>query len=94
MVSVVAKLGARLKCNVIPFTAKTEVAEVSSKDEKLISEIKELKKELDLARRHFDFQVNFDLIDADIYHINSLEARYSYLIKIAKRNRVDAFSST
>lgn len=94
MVSVVAKLGDHLRCNAVSFTSKLATREATPQEDVLICEINEIKRQIDIARRHFDLQLNFDLIDSDIYQLNALEAQFSYLIKKAKRDKTTAFSIT
>lgn len=92
MVGIATRITELFHCNVIPFTDKKVKQEQALNRDALIKEIIDLKRELIAARSHFDWQTNFELIEADIFHINELEARYSYLIKQAKRENVQAFS--
>ncbi len=50
----------------------------------LMQEIQLTKQELDTAYSHFENVVDPDLISSSIYHINSIQDRYKYLIKQLK----------
>ena len=50
----------------------------------LKAEIDMTKTELETAYSHFENVVDPDLISSSIYHINSIQERYKYLIKLLK----------
>ena len=50
----------------------------------LIEEIKLTKLELETAYSHFENVIDPDLISSSIYHINSIQERYKYLMKLVK----------
>lgn len=50
----------------------------------LIEEINLTKLELETAYSHFENVVDPDLISSSIYHINSIQERYKYLLKLLK----------
>ena len=50
----------------------------------LREEIKLTKVELETAYSHFENVVDPDLISSSIYHINSIQERYKYLLKLLK----------
>ncbi len=50
----------------------------------LLVEMQSVKAQLDQARSSFELQTNLDLIESNIYEIESLEVRYNYLIKQAR----------
>jgi len=50
----------------------------------LKAEINTTKAELDAAYSHFENVVDPDLISSSIYHINSVQERYKYLMKLIK----------
>ena len=50
----------------------------------LKAEINMTKAELDAAYSHFENVVDPDLISSSIYHINSIQERYKYLMKLIK----------
>lgn len=53
----------------------------------ITTEINQLRLQISVVQSHFDVQTNFDLIDSNIHELDSLEKRYTYLIKEAKRRR-------
>lgn len=50
----------------------------------LKEELNLTKAELDAAYSHFENVVDPDLISSSIYHINSIQERYKYLMKLIK----------
>ena len=50
----------------------------------LKAEINMTKAELETAYSHFENVVDPDLISSSIYHINSIQERYKYLMKMVK----------
>ncbi|MBO5353747.1 MAG: DUF2508 family protein [Lachnospiraceae bacterium] len=50
----------------------------------LKTEIDMTKAELETAYSHFENVVDPDLISSSIYHINSVQERYKYLMKLLK----------
>jgi len=50
----------------------------------LKAEIDMTKAELETAYSHFENVVDPDLISSSIYHINSIQERYKYLMKMVK----------
>lgn len=50
----------------------------------LKAELDMTKAELDTAYSHFENVVDPDLISSSIYHINSIQERYKYLLKLLK----------
>lgn len=59
-------------------------------DEQLISEIHRLSEALTLAYERFELQCDNDLVEATIYEIEALKARYRYLLAIAKQKKLKA----
>ncbi len=57
-------------------------------DEQLISEIHRLSNALTLAYERFELQCDSDLVEATIYEIESLKARYRYLLAIAREKNL------
>jgi hypothetical protein len=51
----------------------------------LIAEIESVKQNLDLVSSRFDFQSDPDLVEACIYEMQALAARYRYLTREARR---------
>ena len=58
--------------------------------DKILLELAEVKNQLEHAQLLFNSQTNLDLIDSFIYQIDSLEAKYNYLIKEARKKRKEA----
>lgn len=56
----------------------------------LKAEINLTKAELDAAYSHFENVVDPDLISSSIYHINSVQERYKYLMKLIKTVEAEA----
>jgi hypothetical protein len=56
----------------------------SEKEEELIRNIIKAKKELEIARRNFEYAKSQDLVDYYIYQIKANQAKIDYLIKLAK----------
>ena len=50
----------------------------------LIEDIHHTLKEMDAAYSRFELTIDSDLVDAAIYEINSLSAKYRYLLRLAK----------
>lgn len=48
-------------------------------------DLEDIKKQLDSVKSRFEMQSDSDLVDACIYEINSLQAHYNYLLKLAKQ---------
>ena len=44
-----------------------------------------IKKQLEIAKNRFENESDSDLVDSCIFEINSLQAKYRYLLKLAKQ---------
>lgn len=75
----------------IPFVKAKETQKENLSRDEILLELRETSKQIAAARCRFDHETNFDLIDSDIMEMDSLEKRYSYLIKRAKREKIAAF---
>ena len=64
-------------------TALVEKSEVQ-KEEELIRNIVMAKRDLEFARRNFEYAKSNDLVDYYIYQIKANQAKIDYLIKLAK----------
>lgn len=77
-------------------TARSILKGNSSKDDqfakKLLSDIREVCRDMELAESRFENESNSDLIDSCIFEQESLKARYSYLIKCAKEHGISCNS--
>lgn len=54
----------------------------------LLSQIAEIKLRMDTASSHFDSESDPDLIEASIYELKSLSARYRYLLREARKQGI------
>lgn len=88
MVGVIARLNQIIRCKESDFTEAKVVEQQYEARKTLLEEISVIQREIRSAQSHFDFQTDFELIEADIFHINELEARYGFLIKKAKREKI------
>jgi vacuolar-type H+-ATPase subunit B/Vma2 len=61
---------------------------VNEDDEQLINEIHRLSEALALAYERFELHSDNDLVEATIYEIEALKARYRYLLAIAKEKNL------
>ena len=68
---------------------KKEVTKILCEDKNshinILKEIEQVKVLLEQANIEFNSQINSDLIESCIYNIESLETRYNYLIKEARK---------
>lgn len=58
--------------------------------EKILADIRDVRREIDVAYSRFKIASDSDLIDAAIYDIEALNARHRYLIRLAKANSIEA----
>lgn len=54
----------------------------------LLSDIRDVERQLHAANLRFQSAQDNDLVEASIYEIKSLDARYRYLIKLAKSKKM------
>ena len=57
-------------------------------DERLLSDIREIGLQMEAAKARFENFSDSDLLEASIYELQSLNARYRYLIKLAKERNM------
>ena len=57
-------------------------------DISLLCEIERVKSNLETVAAHFDFESDPDLVDACIYEMKSLNSRYRYLLREAKKSGI------
>ncbi|MDR3344037.1 MAG: YaaL family protein [Oscillospiraceae bacterium] len=67
-----------------PFARQEE----KSEEENLLEDIRAVCRQMDAARARFEMEQDEDLVEASIYELESLKARYRYLIKRAKREKL------
>ena len=85
MVATINKMGYAIRCKFQHLTVRNNCEVETVERENMLKDINKIKLEIKAARSHFDFQTDFELIEADIYHLNELESRYNYLIKESKK---------
>ena len=57
---------------------------------RLIQDIREVRQQLEAAHAFFALETDEDLLDAAIYQREALQARYRYLLRLAKVNNTVA----
>ena len=57
-------------------------------DKKIINEMREVKKEIRSVQSRFNLFSDEELVDSTIYEENALNARYAYLLAIARKSNV------
>ncbi|HZJ78253.1 MAG TPA: DUF2508 family protein [Clostridia bacterium] len=67
---------------------KDKEQEKNESDIKIIEDIRNICRMLESAYTRFQFEEDEDLVEATIYEIESLKARYRYLIRKAKEKKI------
>ena len=67
-----------------PFVRQEE----KTSDDALLEDIRSICRQMDAARARFEMEQDEDLVEASIYELESLKARYRYLIKRAKKEKL------
>lgn len=72
------------------FDGKTDIVPKNDMEsnERLLDDIREIARQLEVAKAKFEFESDGDLIEATIYEMEALNARYRYLIKLAKARQI------
>lgn len=71
------------------FGRKSDKNEIEvNAEEQLLTEIREVCRLIDNAYNRFEFEEDTDLIESNIYEIQSLKARYRYLLRVAKEHNI------
>ncbi|MDD6219367.1 MAG: DUF2508 family protein [Clostridia bacterium] len=65
-----------------------------TREEKLLEDIRTLKREMDAAYMRFEYCDDEDLVEAAIFELESLKRRYHRLIKIAKEENIESSDIT
>ena len=52
--------------------------------DQLIEDIRDVRRQLESVHSYFALETDEDLLDAAIYHREALEARYRYLLRLAR----------
>ncbi len=61
-----------------------------SESESLLNEIYRINHALELAYERFELQKDSDLVEATIFEIEALKARYRYVLGLAKQQNISA----
>lgn len=56
--------------------------------EKLLSDIRQVSRLINEAYERFEYESDSDLVEAAVYELESLKARYRYLIRLAKKSDI------
>jgi len=59
-------------------------------ENRLIQDIREVRRQLEAAYAFFALETDEDLLDAAIYQREALQARYRYLLRLARENNTVA----
>jgi len=65
-------------------------ARPTGEQEKLIGELREVRRQLEGNYAFFALEADEDLLDAAIYQREALQARYRYLLRLARENKAVA----
>lgn len=63
-------------------------SEAQQQNEEIISEIYRLSQALERAYQRFELQSDSNLVDATIFEIEAIKARYRYMLCIAKEKNI------
>jgi|GEM_PF-2009871 len=63
-------------------------------DQRLLQDIRRVCRMIDDAYARFQMQADDDLVEASIYEIEALKARYRYLLRLAKNKNVTCNTCT
>lgn len=75
------------KFRIIPGKSMKATAEDNS-EVKLLKEIKDVCRQIENAYASFEYEQDEDLVEAAIYELEALKARYRYLLRIAKAQKI------
>lgn len=67
---------------------KLRTKETETSEQKLLNEIREVCRKIETAYENFGYEQDDDLVESTIYEIESLKARYRYLLRLAKTQNV------
>ncbi|MBQ2774316.1 MAG: DUF2508 family protein [Clostridia bacterium] len=65
-----------------------------SREEKLLEDIRALKREMDAAYQRFEYGDDEYLVEAAIYELEALKRRYHRLLKMAKEENIESSDLT
>lgn len=72
---------------------KLRAKETETPEQKLLNEIREVCRKIETAYENFGYEQDDDLVEASIYEIEALKARYRYLLRLAKSQNVTGEAS-
>ena len=72
---------------------KLRAKESETPEQKLLNEIREVCRKIETAYENFGYEQDDDLVEAAIYEIEALKARYRYLLRLAKSQNVTSEAS-
>lgn len=61
----------------------------NSDEESILSQMRELREQIRLARLQFDQAIEPEIIEACVFEINALQARYAYFLRLAREMDLD-----
>lgn len=67
---------------------KLRTKETETPEQKLLNEIREVCRKIEAAYENFSYEQDDDLVEATIYEIEALKARYRYLLRLAKNQNI------
>ncbi len=70
------------------FDYETSKNENISSEQKILQDIRRVCRMIDDAYARFQMQADDDLVEASIYELEALKARYRYLIRLAKSQNI------
>ena len=70
---------------------RVETAAREASRAELMESLRETSRRLSAVRSCFDNEINDDLMDSYILELDALERRYGYLLKKAKREKINNF---
>lgn len=59
-------------------------------EQKLLKNIREVCRMIDNAYMRFEYEADSDLVEASIYELEALKARYRYLLRLAKAQNISS----
>ncbi len=69
-----------------PFRKETQ----AMPEDSLLEDIRQVCRQMDAAYTRFELEHDEDLVEAAIYELEALKARYRYLIKQAKQKKLES----
>ena len=73
-----------------PFLFRRQAQSPPVKDDRLLEDIRDVRRQLEGVRSYFAIETDEDLLEAAIYQREALEARHRYLLRLARENKTAA----